>query len=198
MLPSPSLARQIPKHSAVHERTLGRPNLLSLFRCGSSALLAVPDEHGRNPVGRCISALADVALLAGGVVATMGELGWFEEMAARRGLALDAAKHPTTRAYCDFLLAVIYSGYPAQITAIWALERSYLESWDSARPGAHSYREFVNRWTTDGFRSYVGDLQSSVDRQLKASIGEQAREAEDAFFWVTHYERGFWDMAMSG
>jgi thiaminase/transcriptional activator TenA len=106
--------------------------------------------------------------------------------------------HPATRAYCDFLLALTYSGYPAQITAIWALERTYLESWDGARPGAHPYREFVNRWTTDGFRSYVGDLQSSVDRQLKASIGEQAREAEDAFFWVTHYERGFWDMAMSG
>ena len=76
--------------------------------------------------------LADVTLLAGGVIATVGELGWFEEMAARRGLSLDAPKHPTTRAYCDFLLAVTYSGYPAQITAIWALERSYLESWDSA------------------------------------------------------------------
>jgi thiaminase len=56
----------------------------------------------------------------------------------------------------------------------------------------------VNRWTTDGFRSYVGDLQSSVDRQLEASVSEQAREAEDAFFWMTHYEGGFWDMAMSG
>lgn len=62
-----------------------------------------------------------------------------------------------------------YSGYGAQITAIWALERSYLESWDSARPGAQPYREFVKRWTTDGFRSYVGDLQSSVDRELEAS-----------------------------
>jgi thiaminase len=31
-----------------------------------------------------------------------------------------------------------------------------------------------------------------------ASDGEQAREAEEAFVWVTHYERGFWDMAMSG
>jgi thiaminase len=108
------------------------------------------------------------------------------------------AMHPATRAYCDFLLAVTYSGYPAQTTASWALERTYLESWDSARPGAHPYREFVNRWSTDGFRSYVGDLQSSVDRQLEASVGEQAREAEDAFLWVTHYERGFWDMAMSG
>ena len=56
----------------------------------------------------------------------------------------------------------------------------------------------MTRWTADGFRSYVGDLQSCVDRQLEACVGEQAREAEDAFFWVTHYERGFWDMAMSG
>jgi thiaminase len=142
--------------------------------------------------------LADVGLLAGGVVAIVGELGWFEEMAARRGLALDAAVHPTTRAYCDFLLALPYSAYPAQITAIWALECTYLESWEAARPGAQPYRDFVERWTTDAFRSYVGDLQAAVDRQLETAVGEQAREAEEAFVWVTHYERGFWDMAMSG
>jgi thiaminase len=56
----------------------------------------------------------------------------------------------------------------------------------------------VTRWTADGFRSYVGDLESSVDRQLEACVGEQTREAQDAFVWVTHYERGFWDMAISG
>jgi formylaminopyrimidine deformylase / aminopyrimidine aminohydrolase len=142
--------------------------------------------------------LADVGLLAGGVVATVGELGWFEDMAARRSVALDAPMHPTTRAYCDFLLALPYAAYPAQITAIWALERTYLESWEGTRPGAQPYREFVERWTTDGFRSYVGDLQAAVDRQHEASVGEPAREAEEAFVWVTHYERGFWDMAMSG
>ena len=142
--------------------------------------------------------LADVGLLAGGVVATVRELGWFEEMAAGRGVALDAPIHPTTRAYCDFLLALTYAASPAQITAIWTLERTSLESWDGARPGAQPYREFVERWTTDAFRSYVGDLQAAVDRQLEASAGEHAREAEDAFLWVTHYERAFWDMAMSG
>jgi thiaminase/transcriptional activator TenA len=142
--------------------------------------------------------LADVGVLAGGVVATVGELGWFEEMAARRGLALDAPMNPANRAYCDFLLALTYSAYPAQITAIWALERTYLESWEGTRPGARPYREFVERWTTDEFRSYVGDLQAAVDRQLEASVGEPAREAEEAFVWVTHYERSFWDMAMSG
>jgi formylaminopyrimidine deformylase / aminopyrimidine aminohydrolase len=142
--------------------------------------------------------LADVGLLAGGVVATVEELGWFEEMAARRGVALDAPMHPTTRAYCDFLLALTYSAYPAQITAIWALERTYLESWEGVRPGAQPYRPFVERWTTDAFRSYVDDLQVAVDRQLEASVGGQEREAEDAFGWVTHYERSFWDMAISG
>jgi thiaminase len=140
---------------------------------------------------------ADIGLLAGGVVATFDELAWFEDMAARRGVALDRPVHPANRAYCDFLLALTYSGYPAQITAIWALERTYLESWEGARPGAEPYREFVERWTTDAFRSYVGDLQTAVDRQLAASGGEEARESADAFLWVTHYERGFWDMAMS-
>jgi thiaminase/transcriptional activator TenA len=91
-----------------------------------------------------------------------------------------------------------YAAYPAQITAIWALERTYLEGWEGARPGARPYREFVERWTTGAFRSYVGDLETAVDRQLEASVGEPAREAEDAFRWVTHYERGFWDMAISG
>jgi formylaminopyrimidine deformylase / aminopyrimidine aminohydrolase len=141
--------------------------------------------------------IADIGLLAGGVVATVGELRWFEDMAARRGLALDTPIHPTTRAYCDFLLALTYAVYPAQITGIWALERTYLESWEGARPGAPPYREFVERWTNVAFRSYVGDLQAAVDRQVEAPVGEQAREAEDAFLWVTHYERGFWDMAMS-
>jgi thiaminase/transcriptional activator TenA len=140
---------------------------------------------------------ADVGLLAGGVVATVQELAWFEEMAARRGVALDAPMHSANRAYCDFLLALTYSAYPAQITAIWALERTYLESWEGARPGAVPYREFVERWTTDAFRSYVGELQTVVDRELASSAGEQAQEAADAFVWVTRHERGFWDMAMS-
>jgi formylaminopyrimidine deformylase / aminopyrimidine aminohydrolase len=142
--------------------------------------------------------IEDVGLLAGGVVATVGELRWFEQMAARRGVALDASMHPTTRAYCDFLQALTYSAYPAQMTALWALERSYLESWDGARPGAQPYREFVERWTTDAFRSYVRDLELAVDHQLQASASEEARAAEESFLWVVHYERGFWDMAVSG
>jgi hypothetical protein len=43
--------------------------------------------------------VADLAFHDGAMGAV--GLGWFEEMAARRGVVLDAPMHPVTRAYCD-------------------------------------------------------------------------------------------------
>jgi len=56
--------------------------------------------------------LADVGLLAGGVVATVAELGWFKEMAAGRGLA--RAVGPAA----DYLAAAAVVG-----VGIWMLTR---------------------------------------------------------------------------
>lgn len=61
--------------------------------------------------------------------------------------------------------------------AIWALERTYLESWDGRRPRCSALpglREQVDY--QGGFRSYVGDLQTSVDRQLEAPPSASRRE----------------------
>jgi hypothetical protein len=33
---------------------------------------------------------------------------------------------------------------------------------------------------------------------FRSASATRPGEAEDAFVWVTHYERGFWDTAMSG
>jgi hypothetical protein len=71
-------------------------------RWWKQALFSMRSEHSRDnalfaqALVRAQSRIAatapfaDVGLLAGGVVATVGELGWFEEMAARRGLSLRA------------------------------------------------------------------------------------------------------------
>lgn len=72
---------------------------------------------------------ADQAVLARGLVAIEAELSWFEEQAERRGLDLQAPRHPTSAAYRDFLLRFLeHEPYPAAITALWALERVYLEA----------------------------------------------------------------------
>lgn len=136
------------------------------------------------------------AIIAGGLVALVDELGWFEEQASRLGLELDASRHPTTVAYRDLLSDLEGSSYPAGITALWAIERAYLEAWRNAMPGHPDYREFVEHWTTPEFAGYVAGLEEAADAALDG-ISEDER-VETAFLDVARLERDFWQMAFSG
>lgn len=136
------------------------------------------------------------AIIVGGLVALVDELGWFEEQASRLGLELDAPRHPTTVAYRDLLSDLEGSSYPAGITALWAIERAYLEAWRGAMPGHPDYREFVEHWTTPEFAGYVAGLEEAADAALDG-ISEDER-VEAAFLDVARLERDFWQMAFSG
>lgn len=126
--------------------------------------------------------------LAGGLVALEAELGWFESQAKRRGLALSSDRQPATEAYRLALAQLLEDGFEPAITALWALERAYLEAWRGAAPGAPAYGEFVAHWTMPEFGEYVAELETAAG---------EGREAEDAFLEVCRLERGFWDMAWS-
>ena len=138
------------------------------------------------------------AVLAGGLVAIEAELGWFEEHAEQRGLTLDAPRHPTTAAYGDFLVSLEHEPYPAVITALWAVERAYLEAWMSAAPGHPDYRQFVEHWTTPEFADYVTGLEGAADDALRSAGEQEQQRAETAFLEVARLERDFWEMAWSG
>jgi thiaminase len=66
------------------------------------------------------------AAIAGGLVALVEELGWFEKQAERLGLRLDSARHPTTETYRDFMAGLEEKRYPAGTVALWAIERAFL------------------------------------------------------------------------
>lgn len=134
-------------------------------------------------------------MLAVGLVAVEAELGWFEEKAGERGLELGVPRHPTTTAYRDFLFSLEREPYPAGITALWALERAYLEAWKNAAPGHPDYREFVEHWTTPEFVGFVAGLEKAAG-SVPTSGGEGER-AETAFLEVTQLEKDFWEMAWS-
>ena len=137
----------------------------------------------------------DQATLASGLVAVEAELGWFEEKAGERGLELEAPRHPTTSEYRNFLVGLENEPYAARITTLWALERAYLEAWESAIPGHPDYREFVEHWTTPEFADYVAGLERAAGSTLESgSLGEQER-AEAAFLEVARLEKDFWEMA---
>lgn len=134
------------------------------------------------------------APLADGLVALVAEQAWFEEQAARRHLDLDVEPAPATSAYARFFAQLEAGSYPAALTALWALERVYLEAWRLAAPGAPAYREFVDRWSAPGFGDYVAALEGAADAALAEA--DDSADAEQAFLDVTGLEVGFWDVAV--
>ena len=137
------------------------------------------------------------AVLAGGLVAIEAELGWFEEQAERLGLALDTPRHPTTAAYRDLLAGLEREPYPIAITALWTIERAYLEAWRGAAPGHPEYRQFVEHWTTPEFAAYVTGLEKAAADALRDSDEQEQERTETVFLEVARLERDFWEMAWS-
>ncbi|TAN34963.1 TenA family transcriptional regulator [bacterium] len=125
-------------------------------------------------------------VLAGGLVALESELTWFEASAAERGLRLGGERHSSTEAYRVALDQLLAEGPAPAVTALWAMERVYLEAWRGAAPGAPRYRAFVEHWTVPEFAAYVLDLEgAATDGPL----------SEAAFLQICRLELDFWDMA---
>ncbi|WP_448641808.1 thiaminase II/PqqC family protein [Geodermatophilus sp. URMC 63] len=128
------------------------------------------------------------AVLAGGCVALVEELDWFTRVATERGLDLAVPRLPATIAYGDLLYRLDAADVGVALTALWAVERAYLDAWSTARPGAPQYRQFVEHWTVPGFASYVAALEAAAD---------ETGPADDAVFLeVVAAETAFWETAL--
>ncbi len=130
------------------------------------------------------------AVLAGGAVALVEELAWFEGLAAGRGLDLAAPALPATRAYAALLARLEEADVPTALTALWTIERTYLDAWSGALPGAPAYREVVEQWTAPGFAGYVAGLAAAADAL-------PAADPLAVFDEVVAAEVAFWDMALA-
>lgn len=127
------------------------------------------------------------SVLAAGLVALDAELTWFEEQLRRRALSTTAPRHRTTDAYREELERLLAEPFEVGVSALWALERAYLEAWRGAAPGAQEYREFVEHWTAPAFGAYVAALEA---------YATDSPRTEAAWLRVVHLEREFWDMAL--
>jgi formylaminopyrimidine deformylase / aminopyrimidine aminohydrolase len=126
-------------------------------------------------------------VLAGGCVALIAELDWFEVQAGRRGIDLGQPPIPATLAYRELLLRLDETPYDAAVTALWALERVYLLAWTSAQSATSPFGEFIDHWADPGFATYVDALG-----ELAIPAGHSGLIDE-----VLAHEVAFWDMAMT-
>ena len=134
------------------------------------------------------------AVLARGAVALVDELAWFEEQAVARRLDLDVPPMPATAAYAVLLGRLDDADVTVALTALWALERVYLDAWAFAAPGAPAYLEFVAHWTTPQFAAYVDALEQAADDAVGAALGGSDLDA--VFAEVVDAESDFWAMAL--
>ena len=125
------------------------------------------------------------AALARGVSALVDELSWLERHATARGLDRDAAPLEATSAYRRLLERLDGAPFPEALTALWLVERAYLDAWSQAAPGAPEYREFVAHWTAPEFAAYVSALEAAADASPDGAAFDEVVEAE----------RRFWEMA---
>lgn len=129
---------------------------------------------------------SDQAVLAGGCVALVEELDWFERLAGARGLDLAAAPLPATLAYRALLQRLDSAPYADALGCLEVVERVYLEAWRAALPGAPAYAELVEHWTTPGFAAYVDGLAAASARAGAPDddlVAEVLRQ--EAAFWPT-------------
>ena len=135
-------------------------------------------------------------VLAGGAVALVDELAWFDAQAASRKLPADPPRLPATEAY-RALLARLDAAEPAvALTGLWVIERVYLDAWTAVLPGGAPYGDFVAHWTTPEFGGYVAELERAAD--LLWAGGGPSAEALSLAGDVLAAERAFWDMATEG
>ncbi len=135
-------------------------------------------------------------LLIGSLQGLESELSWFESHARTRNLALHAEHYSTTAAYRDFLNSLDQKPYTVALTAVWAVERAYLESWQSALPSHGQYQEYIEHWANAEFESFVSELEDAAADALQAN--DVHSEAEAAFLNVAQLEHDFWEMAWKG
>ena len=140
----------------------------------------------------------DLPLLAYGITAFVGELAWFDEVAAARGLSLPAKPLPTTAEYQTHLLHMATESYPVAMTAMWVVEAAYLDAWRAARPGAPAYQPFIEHWTDRAFVDFVSRLEACVDRALATASGAEVDAATEALVLTAWHEAAFWTMTWSG
>lgn len=89
--------------------------------------------------------------------------------------------------------------YTVAITAFWAIEAVYQESFSLClEDDSRTPEELVStcqRWGNDGFRQYCNSLCRIANRRLANATEDVVMKSEEAFVHVLEKEVGFWNMS---
>src|SRR4029450_10827612 len=104
--------------------------------------------------------------------------GAFPQPAAEHGVAPEVEPWPVCLGYTSYLLCAAYDGALEGLTALYAAERAYLDTWTAVAtrsPADSPYHAWIQNWSGEAFRGFVGDLGRGLEELTGAPSPELAQ-----------------------
>jgi thiaminase/transcriptional activator TenA len=125
----------------------------------------------------------------------------FARTAAEHGFAAEVEPWPVCLGYTSYLLCAAHDGALEGLTALYAAERAYLDTWTAVAklsPSDSAYHAWIRNWSGQPFRAFVGDLGRDLDQLAGAPSPALAERLGVLFTGAARFELAFWAMCWSG
>jgi thiaminase len=125
----------------------------------------------------------------------------FTRTAADRGFAPDAEPWPVCLGYISYLRCAAYDGVLEGLTALYAAERAYLDTWTAVAersPADSAYHAWIRNWSGEAFRAFVASLGRDLDEVAGAPSPALTERLGVVFTGAARFELAFWEMCWSG
>jgi thiaminase len=140
-------------------------------------------------------------LLAGLDRSLVLEAEAFARTAADHGFAADAEPWPVCLGYTCFLRCAADDGVLEGLTALYAAERAYLDTWTAVAelsPADSAYHAWIQNWSGEAFRAFVTALGRDLDELAGTPSPALAQRLNVLFARAARFELAFWEMCWRG
>jgi thiaminase len=125
----------------------------------------------------------------------------FAQTATDRGFAPDAEPWPACLGYTSYLRCAAFDGALEGLTALYAAERAYLDTWTAVAersPADSPYHAWIQNWSGEPFRAFVTALGRDLDEVAGAPSPALTERLGVVFTRAARFELAFWEMCWSG
>jgi thiaminase/transcriptional activator TenA len=125
----------------------------------------------------------------------------FTQTATDQGFAAEVEPWPICLGYISYLRCAAYDGVLEGLTALYAAERAYLDTWTTVAklsPADSTYHAWIQNWSGKAFRGFVTSLGHDLDRLAGAPSPALAHRLGVVFTGAARFELAFWEMCWTG
>src|SRR4029453_17893890 len=125
----------------------------------------------------------------------------FARTAADHGFAAEVEPWPVCLGYTCFLRCAADDGVLEGLTALYAAERAYLDTWTAVAklsPADSAYHAWIQNWSGEPFRAFVSALGRGLDELVGTPSPALAHRLGVLFARAVRFGLAFWEMCWSG